>query len=191
MGTTRPIKDLDQIKKFRNYYIDTEYKPRNYALLVVGLNSALRISDLLSLRWQDVCDGKSFRKHIIIVEKKTGKENVIAINRSAAEALFTYYQTLDHPSLGDYIFESRKVANKPIDRYQAYRIIRKAAVACGLGKNISCHSLRKTFGYHAWQNGVPPAMLMSIFNHSSYNITRRYLGIEQDDKDKVFRTISL
>lgn len=56
-------------------------------------------------------------------------------------------------------------------------------------EHISCHSLRKTFGYHAWKQSVPPTMLMDIYNHSSYQITKRYLGIDQDDKDQVFEKI--
>ena len=59
----------------------------------------------------------------------------------------------------------------------------------GMPEHISCHSLRKTFGYHAWKQSVPPAMLMDIYNHSSYQITKRYLGIDQDDKDQVFEKI--
>ena len=78
-----------------------------------------------------------------------------------------------------------------MSRYQAYRIIRKAAESVGLPEHVSCHSLRKTFGYHAWKQGTPPALLMSIYNHSSYRITKRYLCIEQDDKDKVFCNINL
>ena len=50
---------------------------------------------------------------------------------------------------------------------------------------------RSTFGYHAWKQGTPPALLMNIYNHSSYQITKRYLGIEQDDRDDVFKNISL
>ena len=42
--------------------------------------------------------------------------------------------------------------------------------------------MRKTFGYYAWKYGTPPAVLMDIYNHSSYEITKRYLGIKQDDK---------
>lgn len=78
--------------------------------------------------------------------------------------------------------------NQPISRSQAWRIVRQAAEETGLDGNVSCHSLRKTFGYHAWKQGVPPAMLMMIYNHSSYQITKRYLGIIQEEKDDVFTT---
>ena len=69
--------------------------------------------------------------------------------------------------------------------------MKKAAADCHLEGVISCHSLRKTFGYHAWKQGTPPALLMNIYNHSSYQITKRYLGIEQSDKDAVFEKIRL
>ena len=72
-----------------------------------------------------------------------------------------------------------------------FRIVRQAARACGIEGVISCHSLRKTLGYHAWKQGVQPVMLMNIFNHSSFQITRRYLGIEQDDRDNIFRNIEI
>lgn len=72
-----------------------------------------------------------------------------------------------------------------------YRIIRKAAENSGLSGVISPHSLRKTFGYYAWKQGVPPVLLMEIYHHSSFDITKRYLGIEQDDRDEVFRKICL
>ena len=73
-----------------------------------------------------------------------------------------------------------------ISRIQAYRIIRSDAEALDFRSKVSCHSLRKTFGYHAWKNGVSPAVLMEIFNHSIFAVTRRYLGVTQDDKDEVY-----
>ena len=54
-----------------------------------------------------------------------------------------------------------------------------------------CHSLRKTFGYLEWKAGVLPVMLTDIFNHSSFEITRRYLGISQDDRDKVYLKLEI
>ena len=56
---------------------------------------------------------------------------------------------------------------------------------------ITCHSLRKTFGYNAWKNGANPVVLMDIYNHSAYEVTKRYLGITQDDRDKVYLEMKL
>lgn len=100
-------------------------------------------------------------------------------------------------SKGAKTYSARKVSfphsnkNEPISRVQAFRIIKKVAAYYNIPGVICCHSLRKTFGYHAWQQGVQPAMLVSIYNHSSYEVTKRYLGIEQDDRDKIFQEIIL
>lgn len=209
MGTTVPIKSKGKLTEFRNYYRDAEYKPRNYALIVLGLNSALRIGDMLALRWRDVycgregsggtgnqsclgkgadhCTGKGrYREHLTLIEKKTGKENMIALNNSSQEALEFYRETLDVFDAEAYIFASQKAPYNGITRSQAFRIIRKAALSCGLDDRISCHSLRKTFGYHAWKNGFPPALLMNIYNHSSYDVTKKYLCIDQIERDEVY-----
>lgn len=193
MSTTQPIKDKGQLARFRNYYRDVAYKPRNYALIVLGLNSALRIGDLLMLRWKDVYkeETEAYREHITITERKTGKENTLAINASCKEALEFYRATLQAFDEEGFIFRSQKAPHGPLSRSQAFRIIKQAVQCCGLDKHISCHSLRKTFGYHAWQSGIPPALLMSIFNHSSYEITKRYLCIDQREKDEVYLKIFL
>ena len=186
MGTTQPIRNKKTLENFRNYYKKEENKPRNYALIVFGLNSALRISDILNLKWKDVCNSAGYLEHIIVTEKKTGKKNVLALNRAMKEALDYYRKTIETIDSEHYIFSSQKVKDEPNTRSQAFRIIQKAAQKCGMKEPVSCHSLRKTFGYYAWKNGTPPALLMSIYNHSSYEITKRYLGIEQLDKDEVY-----
>ena len=82
MSKTQPIKDEEMLKKFRNYYRDIEPNPRNYALIVFGLNSALRISDILGLCWNDVYSDQNhrYREHIAVWEQKTGKENILIVN---------------------------------------------------------------------------------------------------------------
>lgn len=189
MGTTCPIREKEQLELFKQYYLKKK-KTRNYLLIIIGLNTALRISDILQLQWKDVYDDihHCFRSHICVIEKKTGKKNQIAINTAVINALKTYYKK---QSPETFLFCVSNDESHPISRSQAWRIIKEAAGASGLDEHVSCHSLRKTFGYHAWKQGVPPAMLMSIYNHSSYQITKRYLGIEQDDKDDVFRKINL
>lgn len=193
MSTTQPIRDLESLSELKNFYYKREPNPRNYALISLGLNTALRISDLLHLRWEDIYDfeRQDFRQHIVITEHKTKKENRIALNQNAKEALNVYLLSRGEIKKEEYLFCGRNRRTVPLSRSQAYRIIRHASEMLHLDEHISCHSMRKTFGYHAWKFGTSPVVLMDIFNHSSFDITKRYLGIEQDDKDSVFLQIKL
>ncbi len=192
MSTSQPLKKKEDIQKLKNYFYNKmEY--RNYALITVGLNTALRISDLLHLKWKDVYneEKQDFYSHIYLTEQKTQKNTIILLNDAVKKALLLYKETMKDYQSETYIFNSRKSGNKPISRVQAFRIIKDAVDVLGLEEHISCHSLRKTFGYQAWREGTEPALLMTIFNHSSYAITKRYLCIDQDDKDQLFSKINL
>lgn len=191
MGTTQPIREKDALERFMNYYLDIRPVPRNYALISLGLHTALRISDLLQLRWADVYDFEvnCYRRHLFIQEKKTGKQNAIALNLHAKEALEHLKKQRKGVSPSDYIFTKNTNYTTPLCRSQAFRIVKRAAEETLHEKHISCHSLRKTFGYHAWKQGTPPALLMDIYNHSSYNVTKKYLGIKQDERDSIFMGI--
>lgn len=192
MGTTQPIREKEELKKFADYYKDEHPVPRNYALIVLGLHTALRISDILVLQWENVYDfdRNAFLEHLYVQEKKTGKRNVIALNEHVKEALLLYMKTRT-AAPKDFIFTKNTDFSKPLSRSQAFRIVKKAADEALHEPNISCHSLRKTFGYHAWKQGTPPALLMEIYNHSSYQITKKYLGINQDEKDNLFLKIEM
>jgi site-specific recombinase XerD len=93
-------------------------------------------------------------------------------------------------SPGSVLFASRKGENKAISRQQAHRIVSAAAEALGFAFRVSCHSLRKTFGYLAWKSGVSPAVIMKIYNHSSLAVTQLYLGVTQDDLDGCYRKLT-
>lgn len=192
--TTEPIKNREDVERLKDFYRVTEPNARNYALIVVGVNSALRISDLLALRWKHVYDFDSggVRKHVELVERKTGKKKTLALNENARSALAALYRESWQTRKNDWVFHGdRRQDRKPLSRSQAFRIISYAAEQLELGEHISCHSLRKTFGYHAWKMGVSPVLLMSIYNHSSFEVTKCYLGISQEEKDEVYRSINL
>ena len=93
MGTTQPIRNRQELQNFSSYYKQVKPHLRNYTLVVLGLNTALRISDLLNLRWRSVYDFKKncFRDHLLVWEHKTGKRNYIAINQNAKNALYLYF----------------------------------------------------------------------------------------------------
>ena len=192
MSTTQPIRNKKQLEQFKEYYQNTKPNPRNHILIIVGLNSALRISDLLYLTYGDLFDfnlGK-WKSHIIVREQKTGKTNRIYINREIRRVIEKYVD-MSQKQASDWLFSSQLQSVKPLSRYQAFRIVKEAADYAGLGPEISCHSLCKTFGYYAWKQGTPPALLMNIYNHSSYQVTKRYLCIDQDDKDAVYQKIEI
>ena len=187
MAVAEPIRDREQLNQITEYWLKQK-NFRNYVMIVMGTCTALRIGDLLNLKWACVYDEENdtFRSQFTIKEKRSGKEKTIALNQKVITALRLY---LPHRR-GEYIFGSSR-GNKPINRVHAWRIIREAADAANATGNISCHSLRKTFGYFAWKDGVMPIMLMDIFNQSSFEVTRSYLGITQEDRDNVFLNLTL
>lgn len=194
MKTAEPIREEQELEKIKNYFVYEKPNLRNYTLLCLGLNTALRISDILSLQWKDVYDFEKdkLKCHIQLSEQKTGKTSRIYMNKNIIEALKAYKicaQIKNRLSEEAYLFAGPH--GTPISRVQAWRIISRAADACELPGVISPHSLRKTFGYQAWHKGVQPLMLMEIYNHSSFAITKRYLGIQQDDRDEVFKNICI
>ncbi len=193
MSTTYPIKSEEKLEKFKEYYLTVKPECRNYAMIILGLNTAFRISDLLMLKWQDVYNRNKdcFREHICIIEHKTGKERSVAVNASVRKALTVLQEKSDYTDGEQYLFDNGRKAEMHLSRSQAFRIIKEAAEYAGLDEHVSCHSLRKTFGYHAWKQGVQPALLMELYNHSSYRVTKKYLCIEQEDKDMVYLNVRL
>ena len=189
MAITEPIRNKQHIRALTGYYLQRG-QLRNHALIVLGIHTALRIGDLLRLRWEDVYDfgQHSVRPALRLTERKTGKTKVVALNQAAAKALALLAAERSPPPEA-FLMENRLTA-RAISRVQAYRIIRAAAEILRLGR-VSCHSLRKTFGYHAWKYGVSLAVIMAIFNHSSLAVTRRYLGITQDDQNRAYRKLAL
>lgn len=189
---TTPIRKKEEIELLKEYFL-CAHEYRNYALFVMGINTALRISDILNLKWKDVYNFQKdeYHPHVFISEKKTKKTTYIALNKNCIEALDLLRNTSKPQTDMEFIFYSRNHRDRRISRNRAYCIIKQAATQLQLDGNISCHSLRKTFGYHAWKYGAPPALIMNVYNHSNIETTKRYLSIEQDEKDELFLNMNL
>jgi integrase len=180
MNYVQPIRDPEIITAIKTYLKNES--ERNYMLFVTGINSGLRISDILTLKVRD-----AKKTHISLRETKTGKQKRIQITPALKRELKRYIEGKeDH----EYLFKSREGKNKPIGRSMAYKILRDAAEAFGLDE-IGTHTLRKTFGYHFYYQTKDVAMLQEIFNHSSPQITLRYIGVNQDSMDKAMNKFKI
>lgn len=190
MISVEPIRSEKKIEDMKTYLKGKDL--RDYALFVVGINVALRISDLLEWTWEDVFtqNCRDF-KLIKLKEGKTNKERVIKLNRTAQKALSNLFNSLDDQDIGNYIFKSREGQYKPITRQQALNILKEAARSVGIKENIGTHYLRKTWGYHAWKNGFNPALIMEPLNHSNLSVTKRYLGIRQDEINDLYENLNI
>jgi integrase len=188
MKAVEPIRDPKKINAMKNYLKGKNI--RDYTLFVMGINVALRISDLLKLTWGDVLEDKNF-KVINLKEGKTRKTRNIKLNEAAQKALEELLGSLDTYSMDDYIFQSREGDNSPITRQQALNILKDAAEAVGIKENVGTHTLRKTWGYHAWKSGFNPALIMETLNHSNLNVTKRYLGIRQDEINDLYDSLNI
>ncbi len=175
MNIVQPIKSTEDIAKMKKALYG-----RDLLLFTFGINSSLRISDILALKVGDV-RGQSM---LVLTEKKTEKRKQIRLNQSilsAVEALVPATASDD-----DWLFPSKRNPSKALDRTQAWRILNRAAKRAGVDISIGTHTMRKTFAWHAYQNGTDLALLMRVLNHSSQRETLRYLGIEQEELNDVY-----
>ena len=190
MKAVDPIRDEKKIQDLKVYLKGKNI--RDYTLFVVGINVALRISDLLELRWNDVLEGNKKKfKPIKLLEGKTKKKRNIQLNKTSQKALRELLNSLDTYTMEGFIFKSREGENKAISRQQALNILKDASRSVGVKDNVGTHTLRKTWGYHAWKKGFSPALIMETLNHSNLSMTKRYLGIRQDEINDLYGSLNI
>lgn len=170
MNFVEPIRDKQKLEEMKEEL--KKNGTRDYLMFYTGINTGLRISDLVNLNRDDVrnIDG-SMKSHITIFEKKTDKLKKFPICNGLYAELERYTKNMN---VGEYLFKSQKGNNKPITTTQAYRIIKEASENIGL-QNIGTHTMRKTFGYWHYKQFHDVALLQTIFNHSSPTITLKYI----------------
>lgn len=176
MNIVQPIRDYEKLEEIKR--ILKAKNERDYILVMVGLYTALRISDILRIRVEDIK-----KDYLNLREKKTGKHRRIYLNNELKKALKDY---IKDKQPHEYLIRSREGVNNPITRARAYGVLNEVAQEVGLD-SIGTHSLRKTFGYWAYKDTKDVAALQKLFNHSYPEETLRYIGIEQDGVDQLLK----
>jgi integrase len=194
MNFVYPIKKKGDVKAMKKYLKKSNM--RDYALFVLGINSALRVSDLLSFKVSDIMnpDG-SIKERITLTEQKTKKSKSFPFNDSIKETMTEYLKT--DINKDGVLFPSR-IGDKDqaITRQYVHVFLKEAALAVGIKELISTHSMRKTFSYNIYQNNVKenPGIintLQHMLNHKDSSTTLRYIGLTQDVMDDVYMTNGL
>ena len=185
MNSVKPIKDPDKIREIREQLArETDWHgERMFLLFEIGINTGLRISDMIRLRKKHVCG-----EWIETVEQKTGKVTRIPLNVNIRQIIQDRCRDMDPEQL---LFPSRILIGstndptmRPITRRTAYNDIRAIADRFNLGDGIGCHTLRKTFGYWHYKQNRDLEILRQWFNHASQAVTLRYIGMDEEEKKK-------
>ena len=172
------VKNVDDVKMVSGL-LRKHYSEQMSDVWVLGLQLALRITDLLSIRFDDIQGDR-----LVIKEGKTGKVANIALNQTAKSVISRIKKA--NPD-AVYLFQAtaRNVKGvKPITRQAVGQAFK--AVGEIVGVKLSTHSMRKTRGYLMYKQTNDLARVMKMLRHSSQAETLRYIGIEQEDIDSDF-----
>jgi len=181
----RDIKEINAIKK-----VLKKHSERDYVLFVIGINTGLKITEMLSLKVEDLIDDKHEVKSFLQIPQKDGlpmKE--VYVNEQVRKAVRHFVKEQELLST-DYLFASAKT-KLPISRQQAYRIVHDAAKEVGIEGKIGTNSMRKTFGFHAYKRGVAISLLQKFFHHSTRSETLKYIGIDKEEEIKTEIDVNL
>jgi integrase len=178
MATTNQIKNVQPIRDKRllediKWSLQRHCSQRDYILFLIGINTGLRVGDLLRLKVKDV----KRKKRVVIQEGKTKKPRTINLANIYQEVQ-EYIQTVEKDS--EWLFPSRK-GDKAISPTQAYRQLNIAGEMADIDEGIGTHTMRKTFGYWFYKQSKDVAKLQTILNHSHPEITLRYIGITEEE----------
>ena len=178
----------DAMNLIRKLAKDGNYKIS--LLIALGCFTGLRISDILALRWKQILHVEEFT----IIEKKTGKKRTLRLNPQLQQHVAECYEQIQPLGINAPILVSQKGTIFTVQRINVIlkEVKRKYRLKV---KNFSCHSLRKTFGRQVYNmnsenSKLALVKLMELFNHSSMAITKRYLGLRQEELLQTYTCLS-
>lgn len=185
MKTVEAIKDEQQILSIKSYLECRS--PRDYCLFMLGINTGIRIHDLLHLYVKDFMTETGEYYHYLQSSVHTNPPVYLNLQVRNALKSCILVGALD---FNDFLFKSRK-SNDPITRQQAYRIINEAAKQAGISESIGTHTLRKTFGYHAYRKGIAISLIQKRLQHSTPSETRQYIGVTTQSAVQIKLDVNL
>ena len=169
---------IDEVEKLLNIDIKTPFDARNKAILETLYATGLRISELVSLEFNNI----DFEECIVRVVGKGNKERIVPIYDKAIKALLDYINNY-RPELlikGNRSLLFINNHGEGLTRQAVFKMIKKECMEKGINKDISPHTLRHTFATHLLQNGADLRIIQELLGHSSLSTTQIYTHISNE-----------
>jgi integrase len=182
-----PLRTQQEINRLKDYLYKTNL--RNFTILFIGINTNLRASDLLNLRYGPVCRAIEEDIAIPITERKTGKRRNLRLNRAAKTALQAYFASRRFQNADELIFT--RADGLPISTAALSSGFKHWCKQADLVGNFASHTMRKTWAYHHHKNGASIPTLMAMMNHRSQRQTLDYLCISAQDEIDEYDRVNL
>lgn len=198
MQIVEPVRDRKMVSKIGDYL--RQWDKRYFMMFEFGIYTGLRISDILALTYGDIIEQytsgrRRWKEHIELLEIKTGRRRMIPLrDTSLGNLVARELKPITQWNLEEPIVVSTRRnhdgSRRAIGRWQAHYVLRKAARECGVLGHIGTHTLRKTFGYHVYQQTRDVAQLQALFGHTTQEVTLRYIGVSQDTHDAAYKILN-
>lgn len=179
--------------------LENDRKDKLALYFLFSVATALRVGDVLSTKWCDIIDSNfgtpSVKARFVKIEQKTGKRRIISFSESTNKRILCFYKKLGSPELNDYMFPNNKqtgVLSKQYLNAELKRVRNNYDLPI---QNFSTHSFRKTFSRNFWESNNRSSdsliLLMDILNHSSLAMTKKYLGITDEEISNAYTSLNL
>ena len=148
---------------------------RDRAMLELLYAAGLRVSELISLRTQQI----DFQGNYLTVKGKGSKVRAVPFGKWAREKLLEY-QRHSRPRLlkgrsSPFLFAGR--SGKPLTRQAFWKLIRRYALAAGIEKKVTPHTMRHSFATHLLEGGADLRSVQSMLGHADISTTQIYTHV--------------
>jgi integrase len=190
LGSSIKVEPIRRKKAIENIkaILAKKHDSRDLCLFTLGINTAYRANELLSIKVGDV-KGLKAGDTLELKQSKNKKHRMVTINKTVAEAIEGHLLHNDHLHSGNgandqYLFYSQRsdVLRVPC----VTRLVKEWCGSAGLSDNYGSHTLRKTWGYWQYKRGTPIPLLMEAFGHAKQQQTLAYLCIQAKDVGEIY-----
>lgn len=181
-----PIRNIEDIQRIK---LALAAKPRDLCLFTLGINTAFRAGELLSIKIGQVMHLKP-GDSLELKQSKTKKYRATPLNTMAVDAIGGWLAAYPNPASDAPLFLSQKGGALTVPTLTG--MVKGWCKTANLAGNYGSHTLRKTWGYQVRvQRDAPLPLLMKAFGHSTEQQTLEYLCIQPEEISQLYTGMEL